>query len=136
MIDYDMLNKQLRPLSENVPYRISVLANAAALLYASLPEINWAGFYLLRDGKLILGAFMGKPACTILFTGRGVCGTAAQERRAVVVPDAHAFDGHVVCDSAPNSEIVVPIFVSGVLYGVLDIDSPVFNRFSEGDRTG
>lgn len=134
--DFGLLNKQLRSLISGVPYAIANLANAASLLYNTLPCINWAGFYLLRDGKLTLGPFMGKPACTELFPGRGVCGTAVQEKRTIVVPDVHSFAGHIACDSASNSEIVIPLSVRGELYGVLDIDSPEFDRFSAEDKEG
>lgn len=136
MMDYALLNRQLLALTEDVPYPIANLANAAALLWHTLPEINWAGFYLLQDGQLTLGPFMGKPACTAIPLGRGVCGTAAQEGRTLVVPDVHAFSGHIACDTASNSEIVVPLTVRGALFGVMDIDSPVRDRFSEDDRRG
>ena len=135
-MDYALLNKQLAALTDGVTYRISNLANAAALLYGALPDINWAGFYLLEDGGLYLGPFMGKPACVEIPLGRGVCGTAAKENRTVLVPDVHAFEGHIACDCDSNSEIVVPLNADGRLYGVLDIDSPVFDRFSEDDRRG
>ena len=134
--DFCLLNKQLRSLISGVPYTIANLANAASLLYNTLPGINWAGFYLLRDGKLTLGPFMGKPACTELFPGHGVCGTAVKEKRTIVVADVHAFAGHIACDSASNSEIVIPLFVRDDLYGVLDIDSPEFDRFKEDDSKG
>lgn len=135
-MDYDLLNHQLRALTKGVPYPIANLANAAALLYESLPDINWAGFYLLQDGKLTLGPFMGRPACVEIPMGRGVCGAAAKEQKTVLVPDVHAFVGHIACDTASNAEIVTPLFVNGVLYGVMDIDSPVKGRFSETDREG
>lgn len=135
-MDYALLNKQLAALTDGVTYRISNLANAAALLYGALTDINWAGFYLLEGGSLRLGPFMGKPACVEIPLGRGVCGTAAKENRTVLVPDVHAFEGHIACDCDSNSEIVVPLNADGRLYGVLDIDSPVFDRFSEDDRRG
>ena len=135
-MDHDLLNKQLASLSEGVGHPVSILANAAALLYGALPDINWAGFYLLEDGGLYLGPFMGKPACVEIPLGRGVCGTAAKENRTVLVPDVHAFEGHIACDCDSNSEIVIPLNADGRLYGVLDIDSPVFDRFSEEDRRG
>lgn len=135
-MDYALLNKQLAALTDGVTYRISNLANAAALLYGALPDINWAGFYLFEDDRLYLGPFMGKPACVEIPLGRGVCGTAANENRTVLVPDVHAFEGHIACDCDSNSEIVVPLNADGRLYGVLDIDSPVFDRFSEDDRRG
>lgn len=135
-MDYALLNKQLAALTDGVTYRISNLANAAALLYGALPDINWAGFYLLESGRLCLGPFMGKPACVEIPLGRGVCGTAAKENRTVLVPDVHAFEGHIACDCDSNSEIVVPLNADGRLYGVLDIDSPIFDRFTEEDRRG
>lgn len=111
-------------------------ANLAALLFHSLPDLNWAGFYWLKDGGLVLGPFQGKPACVRIALGRGVCGTAAAERRTVVVTDVHAFPGHIACDSASASEIVVPVFKAGRLLGVLDLDSPRPARFDEEDARG
>jgi len=115
---------------------IANLANAAALLTQELDDINWAGFYLLKDGELVLGPFQGKPACVRIAIGRGVCGTAAQRRQSVVVPDVHAFPGHITCDTASNSEIVVPLLRGDELFGVLDVDSPSFGRFDDDDRLG
>ena len=135
-VDYTLLCKQLKSLTDGVPHRIANLANAAALLWQSLSDINWAGFYLLEDGKLVLGPFQGKPACIEIPLGKGVCGTAAASGRTVVVANVHEFDGHIACDTASNSEIVVPLFVNGALFGVLDIDSPIFNRFTEADKLG
>ena len=126
----------LRGLTEGVPYKISNLANASALLWDSLPTLNWAGFYLLEGDRLILGPFQGKPACIEIPVGRGVCGTAVAEDRTVVVPNVHDFPGHIACDSASESEIVIPLRKNGQILGVLDIDSPVQNRFSEDDRQG
>ena len=111
-------------------------SNAAALLYGTLPGLNWAGFYLIRDGALVLGPFQGKPACIRIPLGKGVCGTAAATGKTLVVPDVHKFGGHIACDAASNAEIVVPLFVNGELYGVMDLDSTVFSRFSEEDREG
>ena len=111
-------------------------ANAAALLFASLPDVNWAGFYFLRGGELVVGPFQGAPACVRIALGRGVCGTAAATRRTLVVPDVHAFAGHIPCDAASNSEIVVPLLVGGALAGVLDVDSPLHGRFDEADADG
>jgi GAF domain-containing protein len=113
-------------------------ANLAALLYWSLPQLNWAGFYLVEPGRgdLLLGPFQGKPACVRIPIGRGVCGTAAARRETVVVPDVHAFPGHIACDSASNSEIVVPVVRDGELLGVLDLDSPVRSRFDDADARG
>lgn len=136
MTDYKLLCEQLRALTEGVPHVISNLANASALLYQTLPDLNWAGFYLYTDGKLVLGPFQGKTACIEIPIGKGVCGTAAQKGETVVVKDVHAFPGHIACDSASESEIVIPLYVRGVLFGVLDIDSPVLARFSEADREG
>ena len=136
MIDYKLLCKQLKALTDGVPHPISNLANASALLWQSLPDLNWAGFYILDGDKLVLGPFQGKPACIEIPLGKGVCGAAAATGKTVVVADVHTFDGHIACDSASNSEIVVPLFVKGALYGVLDVDSPLFNRFSEIDKLG
>jgi len=115
---------------------IANLANGAALLYHSLPDLNWAGFYLLRDGELVVGPFQGKPACVRIAIGKGVCGTAAERRETVIVRDVHEFPGHIACDAASNSEIVVPIVKDGELIGVLDLDSPKLARFDEQDREG
>ena len=135
-MDYGLLVKQLISLSEGVPQRVSVLANASALLYDSLADLNWAGFYLAAENVLWLGPFQGKPACVKIPFGRGVCGTAAATGETQLVPDVHAFKGHIACDCASNAEIVVPIFVNGTLYGVLDIDSPTLGRFTQEDRAG
>ena len=115
---------------------ISNLANASALLWQTLEGINWAGFYKMVDGKLVLGPFQGKTACTQIAVGRGVCGTAVAQDRTQLVPDVHQFPGHIACDGASNSEIVVPIHVRGEIWGVLDIDSPCFERFSIQDQIG
>ena len=136
MTDYKELCAMLRGLTEGVPYKISSLANASALLWDSLPTLNWAGFYLLEGDRLILGPFQGRPACIEIPVGRGVCGTAVAEDRTVVVPNVHDFPGHIACDSASESEIVIPLRKNGQILGVLDIDSPVQNRFSEDDRQG
>jgi GAF domain-containing protein len=111
-------------------------ANASALIFDALPDLNWAGFYFLRGGELVVGPFQGKPACVRIALGKGVCGTAAQEQRSVVVPDVHAFPGHIACDSASNSEIVVPLVQGKGLIGVLDLDSPKLARFDDEDRLG
>lgn len=136
MTDYTRLNEQLAALVHGVPYRIANLSNAAALLYNTLPDLNWAGFYLMENGLLVLGPFQGKPACIEIQVGRGVCGTAAAEDRTQLVYDVHQFPGHIACDSASNSEIVVPIHGDGRIVGVLDIDSPRVGRFTEEDRVG
>ena len=135
-VNYELLTRQLESLTGQVPYQITNLSNAAALLWESLPDINWAGFYKMEDGQLILYPFQGKPACTRIPVGRGVCGTAVAEDRTQLVPDVHQFPGHIACDSASNSEIVIPIHVHGEIWGVLDIDSPCLNRFTEDDRKG
>ena len=115
---------------------IANLANASALLAATLPKINWCGFYLLRGGELVLGPFQGKPACVRIVLGKGVCGTAAERRETLVVPDVNAFPGHIACDAASRSEIVVPIVEGRKFHGVLDVDSPDLNRFDAEDRKG
>ena len=135
-VDYELLVKQLESLTGNVPYAITNLSNAAALLWQELPDINWAGFYKMEDGQLILYPFQGKPACTRIQVGRGVCGTAVAEDKTQRVANVHEFPGHIACDSASNSEIVIPIHVNGAIWGVLDIDSPFLNRFTEEDRAG
>ena len=136
MTDYKLLCENLEALVGGVPHKIANLANAAALLYESLEGINWAGFYLLEGDTLVLGPFMGKPACIEIPMGRGVCGASAAEKITLVVPNVHEFPGHIACDSASNSEIVVPLFKEGKVIGVLDIDSPHYSRFDERDRVG
>ena len=111
-------------------------ANAAAAIYHSLPALNWAGFYFLRDQELVLGPFQGRPACVRIPLGRGVCGTAAADRRSILVPDVEAFPGHIACDSASRSELVIPLLDGGTLLGVLDLDSPELNRFDAADQAG
>jgi len=136
MSDYKILNEQLKSLIEGVPHFIANLANASALIYNTLEDLNWAGFYIVDGDKLILGPFQGKPACIEIKIGRGVCGTAVQRRETVLVKNVHEFEGHIACDSASNSEIVVPIFDGDRVVGVLDIDSPKFERFDEIDKLG
>ena len=136
MTDYEKLCAELKALMDGVPHRIANLANASALIYSSLEDLNWAGFYFLEDGKLVLGPFQGKPACIEIPVGRGVCGTAVKEGRTQLVPDVHLFPDHIACDSASNSEIVVPLRADGQIIGVLDIDSPWPGRFTEEDQTG
>ena len=133
---YELIIEQLRALAGGVDDNISNLANAASLLYNSLENINWAGFYILRGDTLYVGPFMGKPACVRIAMGRGVCGSAASKMETLVVPDVHEFAGHIACDPYSHSEIVVPLIVDGRLFGVLDIDSPVKNRFTGEDRKG
>lgn len=134
MVNYSMLTKQLQAITENVDYPISNLANAAALLWQELPDINWAGFYLLVDQKLILGPFQGKTACVEIPIGKGVCGTAVAESTTQLVPDVHRFPGHIACDGASNSEIVIPLWKDDKIIAVMDIDSPIIGRFQENDR--
>ena len=135
-VDYKILCAQLSALTEDVPYEIANLSNASTLLWETLPDINWAGFYKMTDGILVLYPFQGKPACIRIPVGRGVCGTAVAEDKAQLVYDVHQFPGHIACDSASNSEIVLPIHVGGKIWGVLDIDSPSIGRFTEEDRAG
>lgn len=134
--DYAALAAELSALTDGVPYETANLANASALLWERLPEINWAGFYKMEGEKLVLGPFQGKPACIVIPIGRGVCGTAAAENRTQLVYDVHEFPGHIACDCASNSEIVVPIRVGGEIWGVLDIDSPKIGRFTDEDKNG
>ncbi len=131
---YRQMVSQGRELVSDVPYLIANLANLSALIWQTLDDINWAGFYLADDRDLILGPFQGKPACIRIPFGKGVCGTAAMEDRTVLVEDVHQFPGHIACDCASRSEIVVPMHRDGELIGVLDIDSPVTGRFTETDR--
>ena len=134
--NYKLLNAQLAAITDGIPYETANLANAAALLWEHLPDINWAGFYKMIDGKLVLGPFQGKTACIVIPVGRGVCGTAVAADATQLVYDVHRFPGHIACDCASNSEIVVPIHVDGQIWGVLDIDSPQIGRFTEVDREG
>jgi len=127
------LNQQLVALISGETNWLANLSNAAALLYNHLDRVNWAGFYLLREEELVLGPFQGKPACIRIPLGKGVCGKAAQDRRTVVVPDVHQFPGHITCDQASESEIVVPMIKEEKLLGVMDIDSPVKERFDQID---
>ena len=136
MTDYKLMNSQLKSLSEGVVWDVTILSNAAALLWDSLKDITWAGFYLFRGSRLELGPFQGKPACTVIEIGKGVCGTAVAEDRTQLVKNVHEFPGHIACDSASNSEIVVPVHDGGKIYGVLDIDSPILARFDEEDKAG
>ncbi|MGD0654614.1 MAG: GAF domain-containing protein [Thermoguttaceae bacterium] len=133
---YRQLTDQLRALLADESDMIANAANTAALIYHTLPDINWAGFYFLRGDELVLGPFQGKPACVRIQVGKGVCGTAAAERKTLVVPDVQKFPGHIACDSASNSEIVVPLIKDNKLLGVLDIDSPTLSRFDEEDQKG
>lgn len=134
--DYQELLQNLEALTEGIPYRTSNLANTAALIWQTIPGLNWAGFYEMTDGALVLGPFQGKPACIRIPLGRGVCGTAAREGRTVRVENVHDFPGHIACDGASNSEIVIPLYKNGTLWGVLDLDSPHFGRFTPEDQQG
>lgn len=136
MTDYKRICEEIRALTEGVPHRIANLANASALLFERLEGINWAGFYLLTGDRLVLGPFQGRPACIEITVGKGVCGSAVAQNRTLVVPDVHAFPGHIACDAASRSEIVMPLTVKGRVVGVLDIDSPHLARFDEHDRAG
>lgn len=133
---YPLLISQLSALVEGVPHRIANLANASALLMEALDNINWAGFYLMEEGRLVLGPFQGRPACIEIPVGKGVCGTAVEKDEILLVENVHDFPGHIACDSASNSEIVLPLHAGQKVVGVLDIDSPVFARFDEEDRKG
>jgi len=133
---YQGLDSQLRSLLEGEHDFIANAANFCALVYHSLPDLNWAGFYLYKNGELVLGPFQGKPACVRIPLGSGVCGTAAQRRQTIVVDNVHEFPGHIACDSASNSEIVVPLVHTSKLLGVLDLDSPTLARFDDADAQG
>jgi GAF domain-containing protein len=134
---YRQLALSLRALLENEPDPIANAANTAALIFHSLPDLNWAGFYFLRDGgELVLGPFQGKPACVRIAKGRGVCGAAVERAASVLVADVHAFPGHIACDAASRAELVVPVFAQGRILGVLDLDSPLPNRFDAADQAG
>ncbi len=133
---YDALGAAARALMDGETDLIANAANIAALLYTELADVNWAGFYFVRDGELVVGPFQGKPACVRIPFGEGVCGTAAATRKTQRVADVHSFDGHIACDVASNSEIVIPLLRDDELIGVLDIDSPSFNRFDAVDQAG
>lgn len=133
---YGLMCAQVRSLMEACPLPLPVLANCAALLWESMPDINWAGFYLRKGEMLFVGPFQGKSACMMIPMGRGVCGTAAQTRQLQLVEDVHQFPGHIACDSASNAEIVLPLIKNGELYGVMDIDSPFLRRFDQADAEG
>ncbi|QUW22726.1 GAF domain-containing protein [Sporosarcina sp. Marseille-Q4063] len=134
--EYTQLSNQLDALLTGESNLTANLSNASALLNQFFDRINWVGFYLMEDGELVLGPFQGLPACVRIKVGKGVCGTSVEKRESIVVPDVNAFPGHIVCDAASRSEIVVPIIKDDVVLGVLDIDSPELNRFSEEDRVG
>ena len=134
--NYSILAAQLKALAEIDRNAVSIMANASALLMQTMEQVNWAGFYLVKDGMLKVGPFQGRPACVLIGRGKGVCGTAWEKEETLVVEDVHAFPGHIACDSASRSEIVIPIRSDGKIAAVLDIDSPVENRFSGVDRQG
>ena len=136
MTNYDTVAAQAAALTEGIPYETANLANVSALLWQEMPDINWVGFYKMMGGKLVLGPFQGKPACIEIPVGKGVCGTAVAEDAIQLVYDVHQFPGHIACDSASNSEIVLPIHVKDEIWGVLDIDSPYVGRFTKADREG
>lgn len=134
--DYEALATELEALLAGERDLIANAANTSALIYDALPRVNWVGFYFLKGGELVVGPFQGKPACVRIAVGKGVCGTAAAQRKTIVVPDVHAFPGHIACDAASRSEIVVPLMKEGQILGLLDIDSPVPERFDEADKVG
>lgn len=134
--DYDLLKAQAVSFADTDPALVPFLSNVSALLFEALPDINWAGFYLLRGDLLVLGPFQGRPACIHIPPNRGVCGTAAASGQVLRIPDVHAFPGHIACDSASASEIVIPLVKDGAVFGVMDIDSPHPDRFSETDERG
>jgi len=131
-----LLPDQAKGILEAEPWYVSALSNLSSLIMSAMPDLNWAGFYLLRNGELTVGPFQGKPACIHIAPGKGVCGTALVRDETVAVPDVHQFPGHIACDSASESEIVIPIHADGRVVAVLDIDSPIKNRFSKEDQEG
>lgn len=135
-VDFDLLDQQLKALTGSESDQLANTANFVAMLYDAMPDINWLGIYVLRDEQLVIGPFQGKPACVRIPLGQGVCGQAAQQLKTLRIDDVHDFDGHIACDIASNSEIVVPLLLDGQLVGVLDIDSPSKERFSERDQVG
>ena len=132
--DCSSILKELPYLLENLFYDISILSNASALLNMHLQQINWVGFYILKENQLLLGPFQGKVACSVIPLNKGVCGTCASQDKPIIVENVHTFKGHIACDSASQSEICIPIHSQGKLYGLLDIDSPYINRFTEWDK--
>ncbi|SEA87087.1 GAF domain-containing protein [Oribacterium sp. KHPX15] len=138
MIDYKLITAQLKALADDDHNYIPLLSNASALIYDSLPDLNWAGFYLIKNDQLVLGPFQGKVACIHIAKGKGVCGTAWALNETQMIADVHQFPGHIACDSASNSEIVIPIHnkITGDIVGVLDIDSPSLSRFTDSDKEG
>lgn len=136
MTDYRLLRCRLQQITDNVPHLVANLANASALIFQTLENINWSGFYMCEDGKLVLGPFQGKVACIEIPVGKGVCGKAVEKDETIVVDNVHQFNGHIACDSSSMSEIVIPIHKGNRVVGVLDIDSPIEKRFTAEDRTG
>ncbi|MBQ2686077.1 MAG: GAF domain-containing protein [Erysipelotrichaceae bacterium] len=132
--DYEILIEQLKAMCEGQKYMCTLLSNTSALLKQSLQDTNWVGYYLMQDGKLILGPFQGLVACEVIEVGKGVCGTSVERQETILVRNVHEFAGHIACDSASNSEIVVPIIINDAVWGVLDIDSPLIARFDETDQ--
>lgn len=130
----DILLEQLKALNSNDEYLITTLSNTSSFLYHNLPDLNWVGFYFFIDNKLVLGPFQGKPACQTITLDRGVCGKCATTKQTLLVNDVHKFKDHIACDSASNSEIVLPILINNSLYALLDIDSPILNRFTQQDK--
>lgn len=133
---YRQLAQQLRALLADERDAVANMANTSALLFGTLPDLNWAGFYVLRGDVLVLGPFQGKPACVRIPSGRGVCGAAVERRASVLVPDVHEFPGHIACDAASRSELVVPVVDGGICRGVIDLDSPIAGRFDSRDQAG
>ena len=136
MTDYNLITEQIKSLAEDEKWFVPVMANASALIYDNMEDLNWAGFYIMRNGALVLGPFQGKIACINIPVGKGVCGTAVEKDETLLVEDVHQFPGHIACDSASNSEIVVPIHKNGKVVAVLDIDSPKLSRFTKEDKNG
>ena len=136
MTDYGLMVQQAEALLREDGWYVAAMSNLSALVMENMEELNWAGFYLRRGNGLTVGPFQGKPACIHIPMGKGVCGTAAERNETVVVPDVHAFPGHIACDGASRSEIVIPLHADGKVAGVLDLDSPVMDRFSQQDREG
>ena len=136
MTDYNLMIKQFRELAKDTSDPVSIMANTSALIFYSMSDLNWAGFYVVRGDELLVGPFQGKVACAVIKKGRGVCGTAWEKNELQLVPDVHAFPGHIACDCDSKSEIVVPIHHDGKVCAVLDIDSPVPGRFTKEDATG
>ena len=129
-MNYELLLEQIREMIQEEPWYVAAFSNLSALLMTSLPDLNWAGFYLLREGRLVVGPFQGKPACIHIAPGRGVCGTALEKDETQVVPDVHAFPGHIACDGASRSEMVIPLHHKGQVLAVMDLDSPLPDRFA------